>query len=344
MARRNDPRAALGQLERDLDSGKLRSVYLLFGKESYLVSDLRKRIETVVLGGAKGSAFNRDVLVTARTKPDQVTEAVRTMPMLGARRLVVVERIDEGDKRNSAAVQEALADVVKAEIPTTVLLITAVNVDRRRKLFKAIKKHGLAVECKPLWERELRSWVNAEARRLGKRINGDAVHLLCDMVGNDLGKMHNELQKLAHYVGERPDIRLADAEEAVADLKLSTVFDLTEALGAGRLKEALLALAKLDEAGTQPVRTLWFVTRHFRSLLAAREAVDQGTDPESALLAVGVNKAVAWKVKRQLAVRSVKQLRDGLVRIAVVDDDLRRSKTPPQLLLDQLAIDLCGKR
>ena len=344
MARGADPQAAVAQLDRDLGSGNFRPVYLLFGKESYLVSELRKRIEKAVLGGAKGSAFNRDVLVAARTKPDQVTEAVRTLPMMGPRRLVVVERIDEGDKRNSAAVQDSLAAVVKAEIPTTVLVITAVNVDRRRKLFKAVKKHGMAVESKPLWERELRGWVTAEAGRLGKRIDGDAVHLLCDMVGNDLGKLHNELQKLSHYVGDRGGIRLSDAEEAVADLKLSTVFDLTEALGATHLKDALLALARLDEAGTQPVRTLWFVTRHFRSLLAAREAVDQGTDPENALLAVGVNKAVAWKVKRQLAVRSVSQLRDALIRIAGVDDDLRRSKIPPELLMDQLAIDLCSKR
>jgi len=191
-------------------------------------------------------------------------------------------------------------------------------------------------------DRELRGWVVREARRMGKALDPDAAHLLMDMVGNDLGKMHNELEKLVHYVGEQPTIQLDDAEKTVADLKLSTVYDLTEALGGGALAPALLALAKLAESGAPTVRTLWFVTQHFRSLLAAREAVDRGVDPETALMAVGVRKNVVWKVKRQLPTRNVPQLRRALLCIAQVDDDLRRSKVPAQLLLDKLVLDLCG--
>ena len=162
-----------------------------------------------------------------------------------------------------------------------------------------------------------------------------------DMVGNDLGKLHNELEKLVQYVGDRPSIQLPDAEDSVADLKLSTVYDLTEALGSASLGPALLALAKLAESGAPHVRTLWFVAQHFRSLLAAREAVDRGVDPETALTGAGVRKNIVWKVKRQLPTRTVAQLRRALLRVAQVDDDLRRSKVPAQLLLDQLVLDLC---
>ncbi len=332
------------QLERDLASGTFRPAYLLFGKEGYLVGEYRRRIEQAVLSGGVGGAFNREVLIAARTKPEQVTEAVRTLPMLGGQRLVVLEGLDEGDKKAAAALSDAVTDVVKAAIPTTVLLITAGSVDRRRKFFKAIAKHGLTLECKPMWDRELKSWVAAEARRLGKRIDQDATHLLVDMVGNDLGKLHNELEKLSQFVGERPGITLADAEEAVADLKLSTVFELTEALGEGKLPGALLALASLQETGAPWVRTLWFVTQHFRQLLVAREALDGGADQDTALLGAGVRKNVVWKVKRQLRVRSAAQLRRALVRIAQADDDMRSSKVPAQLQLDRLVMDLCERR
>ena len=36
-----------------------------------------------------------------------------------------------------------------------------------------------------------------EAKRRGKGIDREAVGLLVDMVGNDLGKLHNEMDKLA---------------------------------------------------------------------------------------------------------------------------------------------------
>ena len=39
------------------------------------------------------------------------------------------------------------------------------------ELAKAIRKHGLAVECKPLWDRQLARWVEDEAKRLGKPID-----------------------------------------------------------------------------------------------------------------------------------------------------------------------------
>ncbi len=340
MARGPDQSAA--KLETDLRSKNVRGVYLLFGKEGYLVGEYRRRLEEVALEGSLG-AFNRTVLAGARAKPEEVEEAVRTVPMLGGRRLVVVERIDEGDKKQTTALLDALTEVVKANIPSAVLLVTATTVDRRRKFYKAVTKHGLAVECRPMWDRELRGWVVGEARRLGKALDPDAAHLLMDMVGNDLGKMHNELVKLVNYVGEQPSIGLEDAEKTVADLKLSTVYDLTEALGTGQLAPALLALNKLAESGAPQVRTLWFVTQHFRSLLSAREAMDRGVDPETALMQVGVRKNVVWKVKRQLPTRNVAQLRRALIRIAQLDDDLRRSKVPAQLLLDQLVLDLCER-
>ena len=283
------------------------------------------------------------MLAGARAKPEELEEAVRTVPMLGGRRLVVVERIDEGDKKQATALLDALTAIVQAKVPSTVLLVTATAVDRRRKFFKAVTAHGLAVECKPMWDRELRGWVMQEARRMGKGLDPDAAHLLMDMVGNDLGKMHNELEKLVHYVGDQPTIGLEDAEKTVADLKLSTVYDLTEALGTGQLAPALLALSKLAESGAPQVRTLWFVAQHFRSLLAAREATDRGVDPETALMQVGVRKNVVWKVKRQLPTRNVAQLRRAMIRIAQLDDDLRRSKVPAQLLLDQLVLDLCER-
>lgn len=330
------------ELDRDISSGRFRPAYLLFGREAYLVQLYRRRLEAAVLAGGVGGAFNKTLFFGGRVKPDAVVEATRTLPMLGGQRLVVVEGIDDGDRKSQTTpLHEALVGLIEARIPSSVLVLTATTVDRRRKLYKAIAKHGLALECRPLWDRALRGWVGDEARRLGKQIDRQAVELLVDMVGNDLGKLHNELQKLAHYVGERPGIALSDAEEAVADLLLSTVFDLTDALGLARLDATLLALRKLHESKTAEQKTMWFLTDHFRKLLLAREAIDRGKDPERACLAAGMRKGMVWKVKRQLPMRSQDQLRRALVRIAETDDALRRSRVPANLLLDRLAMDLC---
>ncbi len=339
MARRADNSA--GKLERDLSSGKVRGVYLLFGKEGYLIGQLRRRLEEAALQGGL-AAFNRSVFNAAKVKPEEIDEAIRMVPMMGGRRLVVVERIDQADKKTTKALMETLTRIIQARVPSSVLLMTTDKVDRRRKFYKAVVKEGLAVECKPLWSRALQDWVTAEARSMGKRIDHAATRLLEDMVGNDLGKLHNELEKLAQFVGERPSIRLEDAEQSVADLKLSTVYDLNDALGRGNLAPALLALAKLAEAGTAPDKTMWFINNHFRMLLQARDAQAQGKDPAEVLMANRVPRNMVWKYEPQIHVRDVPQLRRALVRIGQTADDLRRAKIPAQLLLDQLVLDLCG--
>lgn len=338
MARRADDSA--GKLERDLTSGKVRSAYLLFGREGYLIGQYRQRIEEAALQGGL-AAFNRSVFSGAKVKPDEIEDAIRMVPMMGGRRLVVVERIDQADKKTTKVLMETLTRIVQAKVPSSVLLVTTDNVDRRRKFYKALIKEGLAVECKPLWSRALQDWIAGEVRRMGKSIDPAATRLLEDMVGNDLGKLHNELEKLAQFVGESRSIRLEDAEESVADLKMSTVYDLNDALGRGNLAPALLALARLAEAGTAPDKSMWFISNHFRMLLQAKDAQSQGQDPAEVLMRNRVPRNMVWKYEPQLNVRDVGQLRRAVVRIAQTADDLRRAKVPAQLLLDQLVLDLC---
>jgi len=342
MARGADPEARERALVQDLESKSFRPVYLLFGREPYRIGDGRRRLEQAVLADGVGGDFNRQSLVAARTTPEQVRDAVRTMPMLGGRRLVVVEWIDQVEpKKKRDELHAVLHELAVAAVPTTVMVLTARDVDRRRKMYKAIDKAGLAVEYRVLWGRNLSSWVDREAARLGKKLAPPARSLLVDLVGNDLGKLHNELQKLVYFVGDRPRIELDDAERAVADLKLSTIYELTEALGKRDLSGALLALRKLDEQGTAEVRTVWLVGEHFRQLLTARVAREQGMDTEQACLSAGVRKNIVWKFKEQLRHRDGAQLRKALLRIARADDELRRSKIPPKIQLDRLAMDLC---
>jgi len=342
MARAKDPEALERELDRDLERGEFRPAYLLFGREAYRIRETRERLCEGVLAGGIGGGFNRTVLVAARTRPEEVRDAVRTVPMLGGKRLVVVEWIDQVEpKKKREELHAALHELVVAAVPTTVLVMTAQDVDRRRKLYKAVTKTGLALDFRVLWGRNLSSWVDGEARRLGKRLAHPARSLLIDLVGNDLGKLHNELQKLVYFVGDRDSIELDDAERAVADLKISTIYELTEALGKRDLKGALLALHKLDEQGTAEVRTLWLVGEHFRQLLTARNAQEQGLGAEEACLAAGVRKNVVWKVKEQLRHRDGAALRKAMLRIVQTDDELRRSRVPPRIQLDRLAMDLC---
>src|SRR5205085_10907334 len=91
-----------------------------------------------------------------------IAEAARTLPMLGERRVVLVlraERILKPKRRGKATEAEepgedgpapdsdALEAYVRQPEPRTTLVLVAADVDRTRRLYKALQKSAAIVEC-----------------------------------------------------------------------------------------------------------------------------------------------------------------------------------------------------
>ena len=83
------------ELAAELARGKLRPAYLLAGAEPLLRDDALEAIEAAVLDAGPRD-FNLDRLEIGRCEPGRLEEALGTLPVMAARRLVVLR---EGDGR-----------------------------------------------------------------------------------------------------------------------------------------------------------------------------------------------------------------------------------------------------
>jgi DNA polymerase-3 subunit delta len=72
-----------------------------------------------------------------------------------------------------------------------------------------------------------------------KRRERAASASLCELVGQDLGQLAGEVEKLSLYVGQRPAITAEDVGELVGQTREEKVFRVMDSAGAGRLAEAL---------------------------------------------------------------------------------------------------------
>ena len=80
------------ELRRELDAGTLRPAYLLSGEEALVRDDALERIRGSVL--ADGPAdFNFDRLEGDATLPGALFDALRTLPVMAQRRLVVLREV-----------------------------------------------------------------------------------------------------------------------------------------------------------------------------------------------------------------------------------------------------------
>ena len=185
----------------------------------------------------------------------RLREALQTLPFFGRGKVIWFQNCSFlGDDRtaSSSAVTEnlaALAQELKSFPWGDVrLLISSGKVDKRKTFYKTIEKLG-SVEAFAGWSPEDKNWASeaesAAARQLRslKKEASDAVLArLLEYVGPNRRQLHSEVEKLALFVGNRPEIELRDVDAVVSRNKHSRAFALADALGARDLGRLLRTL------------------------------------------------------------------------------------------------------
>jgi DNA polymerase-3 subunit delta len=179
--------------------------------------------------------------------------------MMAARRLVYVRDL-AGLPADDA--EPLLAYLAKAN-PTTVIVALTSKLDKRLKLYAQLGKKGwLHVLEAP---RQLGPWLRAEAAARHVEITPDAINRLIDTVGADLSRLALAVEQLAIYAGDRP-VTPADVDELIAETRERSVFELTDAIGAGDRGLALAAVASLCDQRESAVGVVAMLARHVRQL------------------------------------------------------------------------------
>ena len=160
----------------------------------------------------------------------------------------------------------------------SVLLLTAVQVDRRSRIYKRFEGVGAAFDL--TLERDktgkvsraaLLEMVEERLRRAGKTLDDRGQEMLLTRSGDDLRSLQQELEKLFLFVGDRSMIAAQDVESVIVDRGEAWIFDLTRALGDRDAKAALSHLARLLAQGEAPLKILATLTSEIRRLLRARQ-------------------------------------------------------------------------
>lgn len=130
----------------------------------------------------------------------------------------------------------------------------------------------------------LEKHVRERATALGKKLSPRAAKLLLEMTANKLGAAHAELEKLALYVGDHPEIREEDLKAVVTPDHEYNVFRLVEAVTAGQVVPALTLLrtlfGKIDKISDEAFGRLFPpLHRQFRLLWQARACIEAGCTP-----------------------------------------------------------------
>jgi len=202
---------------------------------------------------------------------DIVLEA-QTLPFLVERRVIIVRNADRynamsGDKHSALY---PLIGYLENPSESTLLVLIANKLDKRKKFYKACVKAGAMVECPQLDDGALNAWIRAEVRSKDKEIDGNAVNELIHRGGSRLGDINNAINLVSTYVGDAPRITQDDVVAACADVAEETVWALTDAIAASDPDRALSTLFQLSDLGKSPDEIMglinWLLDSAYRAM------------------------------------------------------------------------------
>lgn len=286
------------RLNEDIKTGQFKNIYLLYGEEAYLRKQFKNRLTEAML--PEGDTMNYAYYEGREDKKNtekytegngipvlEVIDLAETMPFFSERRLIVFE--------NSGLFKTAapkLADYLGSMAPFTCFLFVEREVDKRGKLYKAVKSKGRVVELSRQNDRDLERWFMGKVKEEGKQIQESTVRYIFSRVGKNLDNLEKEMEKLFCYTLDQEMITVSDVD-AICTAQISKrIFAMVDAVAKQDKKKALDYYYELLVLKEPPDNILALLNRQFRLLLEVQALVKKGMGRKQVAGKVGVSQDV----------------------------------------------------
>jgi DNA polymerase-3 subunit delta len=303
-------------------AAELRPVYLLSGsdrpKVARAVDRLRSRFDAAAV----------EQLSAEGTSGDDAVASCNALGLFGGEgRLVLVT----GVERWKAQDAKAIAAYVKSPAPATVLALLAEGLKKDSPLAKECARAGdvLVYEAP---RRDLPRWVLEQLARAGARADSDAGRALVELVGDDVGELASEVDKLVTWAGG-DEIGAADVERLVGVRADAPPWALTDAWGR-RDVASVLAACELALERSTPSALVWRMADHVALVRACQSLATQGVAATEAAKRLRKKEFPVRKAYAQAEAYDADELASAVVRLARLDVAIKGgSRLPDELEL-----------
>jgi DNA polymerase III delta subunit len=279
---------AFDPLAAEIREDRLASCYFFFGEEEYLAELFIRRLrQALITPDAQG--FNLERFDLAEMRWADIIDTARTAPFFFSPwRIVVVKASeDNGDRKGSRKLssldEKILREYFRSPASRTVLVAVVTGRIKKShplvKFFVSLPSSKVQTrELKPLKTKILHNWMARHLASLGKSATPAALSRLEEIVGNDLRRIDQELEKLAVYTAERKMVDLEDVHQVCDWTRSFVEWDLTDALKKGDPRQSLVTLNRAFQEGEKPENVLRVLANFFRDLLLSKLWLREGRD------------------------------------------------------------------
>jgi DNA polymerase-3 subunit delta len=316
------------KLIKEFNEGAFDNVYLFYGEEQYiidnLVSYLIEQVDPIYRD------FNVKFIDWEKNEIEDILSNLETLPFMGDHTFTIVSNVDKMSKELSESGVNQLKKYLESPNESSVLILLARNIDKRKKMYKALKKHGRIEIFRKLNNNELKKWINKYLSDHDKKIKSQTLNYLIQSYGYlnknsdiDLYYITQSLEKIIGF-SDKKEITSEVIDKFVDQPIENNIFLLTDALLNSNTEQALDILNLMDEKGEPLILILFMIIKQFRIIFKMKVLTESGLTAKVASKTIGVHPYAGEKAYNQSKKINYQQLRK-LMEISIATD--KRSKT-----------------
>jgi DNA polymerase-3 subunit delta len=307
------------QFRQSLRRSAIEPVYVFEGAESFFHDEGIRLLGGAAFPGGT-SSVDRESVRGSEASLAEVLDLASTYPMSGGVRLIVVREADA--LRYESA--EALRSYLARPNCKSCLVLSDVNFDKRRGLYKAMQDKAVLVNCSALDEPRTALWVKERLRESGFGISNDLADAIsAGLSGEGLGRLEGELAKLMTHIGEPRPVEAGDLSILASVPRVETAFVVAKQVLQGKRGEAIASARALLRSGEEPVRLLGGMSWYFRNALKARAASSRRIPAREIPVTYGLNPDKVEQFRAEIGETSVEDLRKALAWCLRADRELK---------------------
>jgi DNA polymerase-3 subunit delta len=324
------------EIERSLREG-LRPLYLLVGPEIYLRRVAAQAITEAALSRTLLREFNESSFSLLNDPVQSAIAAADQLPMMSDMRVVRI--------RDFAKLREADEDVLIRYLtnpsPSTLMIFSADDLDKRKKSTKVLLDVCTVVEFPPLKDAEAKAWAKPRLKELKITADDQVLSEIIRLVGTDVQTLFNEVDKLASAAASTGRITPTLVDELIGRTRELSNFELGDHLLAGNRKRALETLHRLLEDGAEPVMLVGLIAGNYHRLALGKHLLARGGREEvfrNISLPPFKRESYISTLQRSTAAKIAR----GIQLTAATDLAIKTSQATPRLQLEMLVCELVG--
>lgn len=290
-------------------------------------------------------AFNHGRWRATDDRAEDALVTARTMPMMADLRVVVLRDLHQA--KNDLA--EATVEYMKEASPSTVFIAVAGAFGKPRKgqkrwgqrLANAAKASGLVITRDSKGVNRM-AFAREHAESLGLELGRREAELLVELVGDDIGRMAQELDKVATFLGGSGTITGEALTEVCSAVAQEDIWELTRGIARRDPDLAVRALHRLLSDGQAEHYLLAMIAMQLRKVLQASQMLVRGASPDQVKRAVWLKPDELAEVQAMARRGGGPDAADTLERVAAANREMNRSTAGSRRVLEALVLELCA--